>query len=175
MTAFGDIDHAVRLMRCGAGDYITKPFDTTAFLGRLAQLLRSRPSPGKTVLGVSPEMQAVERLLRRVARLTMPVLVTGETGSGKEVCARLLHGAAPGGAGPFMAVNCAAIPKDLMESELFGHERGAFTGATSRHQGFAERPVSGTLFLDEVGELRLEASGEASAPHRGSYHSPCGR
>ena len=89
-------------------------------------------------------------------RLTTPVLVTGETGSGKEVCARFLHGVGAGAAGPFMAVNCAAIPKDLMESELFGHERGAFTGATSRHRGYAERAGIGTLFLDEIGDLDLK-------------------
>jgi DNA-binding NtrC family response regulator len=155
LTGFGDIDQAVRLMRCGAGDYLTKPFDPATFLTRLTQLIRSRPLPGKTELGVSPEMKAVERMLRRVARLTIPVLITGETGSGKEVCTRFLHLISAGAAGPFMAVNCAAIPKDLMESELFGHERGAFTGATSRHRGYAERSGTGTLFLDEIGELDL--------------------
>jgi DNA-binding NtrC family response regulator len=108
------------------------------------------------VLGVSPGMQEVEGLLRRVARLTAPVLITGETGSGKEVCARFLHGIGARAAGPFMAVNCAAIPKDLMESELFGHERGAFTGASSRHRGYAERAGIGTLFLDEIGDLDLK-------------------
>lgn len=153
VTAFGDIGQAVRLMRSGAGDYLTKPFDTAAFLARLTQLLRSRPAPGGAVLGTSLEMQAVERLLRRVAKLTTPVLITGETGSGKEVCARFLHGIGGGAAGPFMAVNCAAIPKDLMESELFGHERGAFTGASSQHRGYAERAGTGTLFLDEIGDL----------------------
>jgi DNA-binding NtrC family response regulator len=156
VTAFGDIGQAVRLMRNGAGDYVTKPFDTAAFLARLIQLLRTRPTPGGAVLGVSPDMRAVERLLQRIAKLTMPVLVTGETGSGKEVCARFLHGVGAGATGPFMAVNCAAIPKDLMESELFGHERGAFTGATSRHRGYAERAGTGTLFLDEIGDLDLK-------------------
>jgi DNA-binding NtrC family response regulator len=156
VTAFGDIGQAVRLMRNGAGDYVTKPFDTAAFLARLIQLLRTRPAPGGVVLGVSPDMRAVERLLQRIAKLTTPVLVTGETGSGKEVCARFLHGVGAGATGPFMAVNCAAIPKDLMESELFGHERGAFTGATSRHRGYAERAGTGTLFLDEIGELDLK-------------------
>jgi DNA-binding NtrC family response regulator len=154
VTAFGDIDQAVRLMRSGAGDYVTKPFDTAAFLARLTQLLRSRPVPGGAVLGVSPEMQAVEKLLCRISKLSASVLITGETGSGKEVCARFVHGPAPNG--PFMAVNCAAIPKDLMESELFGHERGAFTGATSRHRGYAERAGTGTLFLDEISDLDLK-------------------
>jgi DNA-binding NtrC family response regulator len=156
VTAFGDIDQAVRLMRSGAGDYVTKPFDTASFLARLQQLLRGRPATGDAVLGASPEMQAVERLLRRIAKLATPVLVTGETGAGKEIAARFLHDARSDTPGPFMAVNCAAIPKDLMESELFGHERGAFTGAASRHRGYAERAGNGTLFLDEIGELDLK-------------------
>ena len=155
VTAFGDIDQAVRLMRAGAGDYLTKPFDSAAFLARLRQLLRSRPATANAVLGASPEIQAIEQLLRRIAKITTPVLVVGETGAGKEVCARFLHDAR-GTVGPFMAVNCAAIPKDLMESELFGHERGAFTGAGTRHRGYAERAGSGTLFLDEIGELDLK-------------------
>lgn len=153
VTAFGDIDQAVRLMRAGAGDYLTKPFDMPAFLGRIDQLLRPLERPGAPVLGVTPAMLDVEHLLRRIGRLSSPVLLTGETGVGKEVCARFLHGLRAPNAGPFVAVNCAAIPRDLMESELFGHERGAFTGASSRHLGYAERAGSGVLFLDEIGDL----------------------
>jgi transcriptional regulator with PAS, ATPase and Fis domain len=100
-------------------------------------------------------MRAVEALLRRIARHPSPVLFTGETGVGKEVCARLLHAVSGFGDEPFMAVNCAAIPDNLLESEVFGHEKGAFTGASSRHLGYAERARRGCLFLDEVAELPL--------------------
>jgi len=156
MTAFGDIDQAVRLMRCGAGDYLTKPFESTIFLGRLQQLLRTRSAFSGATLGIAPAIRGVEQLLRRMAKLGAPVLITGETGAGKEVCARLLHEARSSHPGPFVAVNCAAIPKDLMESEIFGHEKGAFTGAAGRHRGYAERAGAGTLFLDEFGELDLK-------------------
>ena len=105
------------------------------------------------MLGVSAQMVAIESTLRRMSALSAPVLLTGDTGAGKEVCARYLHGLRTPKPGPFIAVNCAAIPKDLMETELFGHEKGAFTGATSRHHGYAERARDGTLFLDEIGEL----------------------
>ena len=156
VTGYGDIGQAVRLMRNGAGDYITKPFEMVDFLSRVETAPASRAAAGSTVLGVSPQMVAIERTLRRMSALSAPVLLTGETGAGKEVCARYLHGLRAPKPGPFIAVNCAAIPKDLMESELFGHERGAFTGATSRHHGYAERARDGTLFLDEIGELDLK-------------------
>ncbi|ODT20574.1 MAG: sigma-54-dependent Fis family transcriptional regulator [Hyphomicrobium sp. SCN 65-11] len=158
MTAFGEIDQAVRLMRCGAGDYVTKPFEMSSFLERLETLVEPAEQEGQGILGVSPAMRALESTLLRLARVGAPVLLTGETGSGKEVCARLLH-ASHGKAGPFMAVNCAAIPSELMESELFGHEKGAFSGAHARHLGYAERAGTGTLFLDEIGDLapRLQA------------------
>lgn len=155
VTGHADIDQAVRLMRAGAGDYLTKPFEMPAFLGRVGQLLRPLERPGKSVLGVSPAMLDVERLLRRIGRISSTVLLTGETGVGKDVCARYLHELRVPDPGPFVAVNCAAIPKDLMESELFGHEKGAFTGAATRHLGYAERAGKGVLFLDEIGELDL--------------------
>ncbi len=155
VTGYGDIDQAVRLMRNGAGDYMTKPFDMAGFLRRAEQLLRPAGEPA-TVLGLSAEIAAVEKLLRRIGGLAAPVLLLGETGVGKEVCARFLHGLGRDQQGPFVAVNCAALPKDLLESELFGHERGAFTGASSRHLGYAERAQGGTLFLDEIGELELK-------------------
>ena len=153
MTGYGDIDQAVRLMRSGAGDYMTKPFEMAAFLERLERLVRPEPAGPAGVMGVSPAICDVEQTVRRLAKIAAPVLITGETGSGKEVCARLLHSQRGRDAGPFMAVNCAAIPADLMESELFGHEKGAFTGAQARHLGYAERAGGGTLFLDEIGEL----------------------
>ena len=151
ITGFGDIDEAVRLMRAGAADYLTKPFDMPVLLDRLSGLLPPTAEAG-AVLGVSEPMRQIERTLCRVARVRATVLLTGETGVGKEVCARFLHEAS-GARGPFMAVNCAAIPADLLEAELFGHERGAFTGAHQRHLGYAERAGEGTLFLDEIGDL----------------------
>ena len=156
VTGYGDIGQAVRLMRNGAGDYITKPFEMSDFLSRAGQLLRPAPMSGSAMLGVSAQMVAIERTLRRMSALSAPVLLTGDTGAGKEVCARYLHGLRTPKPGPFIAVNCAAIPKDLMETELFGHEKGAFTGATSRHHGYAERARDGILFLDEIGELDLK-------------------
>ena len=153
ITGYGDIDQAVRLMRAGAGDYLAKPFEMPVFLDRLAELLPVS-AIGGSVLGVSEAMHAIERTLLRVSRARSNVLLTGETGVGKEVAARFLHEAS-GATGPFMGVNCAAIPADLLEAELFGHERGAFTGAQSRHLGYAERAGEGTLFLDEISDMAL--------------------
>lgn len=154
ITAYGEVDQAVRLMRNGAGDYVTKPFAMDMFLDRLKALMRPPSAATSSVLGVSAPMGEIESLLRRLAGRNTTVLLTGETGTGKEVCARFMHGLEADGL-PFVAVNCAAIPAELMESELFGHERGAFTGAVSRHVGHAERAGEGFLFLDEVGELPL--------------------
>lgn len=153
ITGHADIDQAVRLMRAGAADYVTKPFDIADFLVRLGDLMPARTPSDAPVLGVSAAMLEVERLLRRLARIGSTVLITGETGTGKEVAARFLHATSDAADRPFMAVNCAAIPADLLESELFGHEKGAFTGATQRHLGYAERAGDGVLFLDEIGEL----------------------
>ncbi|MDR3493426.1 MAG: sigma-54 dependent transcriptional regulator [Ancalomicrobiaceae bacterium] len=153
MTGFGDIDQAVRLLRAGAGDYLTKPFDMGDFLKRIDLLMGAALFSESTVLGVSEATRQLERMLVRLARVSSNVLITGETGAGKEVSARFLHSRSSHASGPFIAVNCAAIPQDLMESELFGHEKGAFTGASSRHLGYAERAAGGTLFLDEIGEL----------------------
>lgn len=156
MSGYGDIDQAVRLMRSGAVDFITKPFDMATLLDRIASSLRS--SSGSTTdgeLGISPSMRHVEMVLRRYASHSLPVLIQGETGTGKEVCARFLHQASGRPAAPFMAVNCAAIPAELLESELFGHEKGAFTGAHQLHRGYAERAGDGILFLDEIGDMPL--------------------
>ena len=146
-------------MQDGARDYLTKPFVMSDFLLRLEHILAPLDPEHDPVLGVSAAMRDVELFLRRAARVSSNLLLTGETGVGKEVCARLLHTLREKPAGPFMAVNCAAIPADLMESELFGHEKGAFTGAHTRHLGYAERAGMGVLFLDEVTELspRLQA------------------
>jgi DNA-binding NtrC family response regulator len=151
ITAYGDIDQAVAIMRAGGSDYVTKPFDTSAFIERARSLIQRNPTlRTDAVLGVSDEMRDVETLLRRVSDLTSPLLITGETGVGKEVCARFLHSISQRSKEPFIGVNCAAIPADVMENELFGH-KGA--GANGFHRGFAERTRSGILFLDEVAEL----------------------
>jgi DNA-binding NtrC family response regulator len=156
ITGHGDIDQAVRLMRSGAVDYLTKPFEIDDFLVRIRELMGPREASGTHVLGLSPKMKELEHLLIRVAKVTSTVLISGETGSGKEVAARYLHAVSGTDNRPFIAVNCAAIPGDLLESELLGHEKGAFTGASQRHLGYAERAGEGVLFLDEIGELRSE-------------------
>jgi two-component system response regulator HydG len=151
VTAFGNIDQAVSLMRAGAGDYVTKPFEMDSFIARAQSLIQRHPVGRKEdVLGISAGMREVETTLRRIANLTSPLLITGETGSGKEVCARFLHGISARSKEPFIAVNCAAIPSDRMEVELFG-SKGA--GGQGFHRGFAERARGGILFLDEVCEL----------------------
>ena len=157
VTGYGEIDQAVRLMKSGAVDFMTKPFSMDEFLKRIDVGRRTNSSSKRLVyvLGESPAIQHTEDLLRRYALHDLPVLITGETGSGKEVAARLLHEISTRCADPFIAVNCAAIPAELLESELFGHEKGAFTGAQQRHLGYAERAGQGTLFLDEIGDMPL--------------------
>jgi DNA-binding NtrC family response regulator len=156
ITGYGDIDQAVRLMRAGAADYFTKPFELDDFLIRIGELMGPGGSSATHVLGLAPKIKELERLLTRVAKLNSTILISGETGSGKEVAARFLHAMSGSDDRPFMAVNCAAIPGDLLESELLGHEKGAFTGASQRHLGYAERAGEGVLFLDEIGELKSE-------------------
>jgi DNA-binding NtrC family response regulator len=161
ITAHGEIEQAVRLLRAGGADYLTKPFAIDVFLDRLAAIARSPEDVRATgALGVSAAMRAVEDTLSRVASTDLPVLISGETGVGKEIAARLLHERSPCAAEPIVAVNCAAIPADLLESELFGHEKGAFTGAFARHAGHAERAGRGTLFLDEIGDMPLHMQGK---------------
>jgi DNA-binding NtrC family response regulator len=154
MTAYGQIDQAVSLVRAGALDYLTKPFAVASLLEKLDAIVANRPrGAADGVLGVSPQMRRIEDLLHRMAPRALPILFTGETGSGKEVCARFLHGLSAAAKKPFIAVNCAAIPADLLESEVFGHEKGAFSGAHQRHLGYAERAREGVLFLDEIGDM----------------------
>ena len=156
-TAFGEIDQAVRLVKAGAEDYLTKPYDVDELVGRIrTSLSRQRHSPGsaaKAKFPLSPATEIVAEQLRRAAATDLPVLLTGETGVGKEVAARYLHTSSPRSGSAFVAVNCGAIPHELLESQFFGHERGAFTGATQSHVGFFEEAAGGTLFLDEIGEL----------------------
>lgn len=153
VTAFADINQAVAVMRAGAGDYITKPFQMAAFLARAKSLIALSPAmKADALLGVSEAMRSIEATLRRICDATTPVLFAGETGVGKEVCARFLHSASARSKEPFIAVNCAAIPGDVMERELFGY-RGS--SGQAFHHGFAERARGGVLFLDEVSELAL--------------------
>ena len=156
VTGYGDIGQAVRLMRNGAGDYMTKPFEMTDFLSRVRQLLRAPQSPGSAVLGVSPQMVAIESTLRRMSALSAPVLLTGDTGAGKEVCARYLHGLRTPEARSLHRGELRRNPQGPDGDRTLWSRKGAFTGATSRHHGYAERARDGTLFLDEIGELDLK-------------------
>ena len=158
MTAYGDIEQAVRLVREGALDYVTKPFDLDQLVERFRDVVRqsSQASGGAaTPLGRSAAMRPVAEMLSRAAQVALPVLLLGETGSGKEVAARHLHDAGPRAALPFVPVNCGAMPAELADSMLFGHERGAFTGAAGAHRGLLEEAAEGTLFLDEIGDLPM--------------------
>jgi DNA-binding NtrC family response regulator len=158
VTAYGDIDRAVSIMRAGASDYVTKPFEIGGFIERARALIQRNPVTRQDmVLGVSDEMREVERALSRVSSLTSPLLITGETGTGKEVCARYVHRISARSLEPFIAVNCAAIPPDVMERELFGYKGGRTQGF---HRGFAERTRGGVLFLDEIGDLPLQLQAE---------------
>src|SRR5579864_8392919 len=170
VTAQGTIDSAVQAMRMGAYDYITKPIDTnrlrtilqnaTALLGARVELevtrrkLRDAGSLGSLV-GPSKKMQEIFRLVELVSPSTASVLITGASGTGKELVARTIHELSPRRTKPFVAINCAAIPETLIESEIFGHEKGAFTGALERRTGCFELAEGGTLLLDEIGEMPI--------------------
>lgn len=150
MTAFGDVEQAVELLKKGAGDYVTKPFDLDDLFQRITALVPIRELRlSKGALGPSDAMLEIERTLKRVSATRMPVLLVGETGVGKEVCARFLHGSAAEDLSPFMAVNCAAIPENTIEMELFGSEK------PDLHRGYAERAQKGTLYLDGIADLSL--------------------
>jgi two-component system nitrogen regulation response regulator GlnG len=162
MTAYSDLDSAVAAFQGGAFEYLPKPFDVDhalALIRRAAvetrQAPAAAPAPGEApeILGQAPAMQEVFRAIGRLSQSTATVLITGESGTGKELVARALHRHSPRAAGPFVAINTAAIPKDLLESELFGHESGAFTGAQAVRRGRFEQAEGGTLFLDEIGDM----------------------
>lgn len=163
MTAFSDLDQAVSAFQKGVFEYLPKPFDLDQVLSVVeravaAEISEQKPaeeSQDNKLLGESPAMQEVFRTIGRLSRSDISVLITGETGSGKEVVARVLHENSPRAKGPFVAINTAAIPSELLESELFGHEKGAFTGAHSRRVGRFEEAAGGTLFLDEIGDMPL--------------------
>jgi DNA-binding NtrC family response regulator len=172
MTSFGNLKSAVEAMKLGAVDYISKPFDHDEMLMAIERILReknlkaqnealkqtiAREYPTSGMIGSCAAMQDVFNRIRKVAPLATTVLIRGESGTGKELVARALHEQSPRAVGPMISVNCAAIPETLIESELFGHEKGSFTGAQSNRKGLVEAADGGTLFLDEIGELPQEA------------------
>jgi len=162
LTAYGTMDYTVRAIEMGAVDYITKPFsfeEISEVLERVLKREKGEELPKgefQEVVGSSKRMQEVFKLIGRVSRSSVTVLITGESGSGKEVVARAIHQYSDRKDKPFVAVNCAALPPNLLEAELFGYERGAFTGAVSGKRGLFEQADGGTIFLDEIGELPLE-------------------
>jgi nitrogen regulation protein NR(I) len=172
MTAHGNMHTAMQAMRLGAFDYLMKPIDLTQVRGLLERALQQHvPAaesaggggeeiPSGTLVGNSPAMQEIFKLMGLLTTNDLTVLLTGESGVGKELVARAIHSHSPRRDKPFVAVNCAAIPENLLESELFGHEKGAFTGAETRRIGRFEAAEDGTLFLDEVGDLPLVLQGK---------------
>lgn len=166
MTAHSDLDSAVAAYDGGAFEYLPKPFDIEEAVSQVRRALRhgAQPRDGEgseataapEIIGKAPAMQEVFRAIGRLARSNITVLINGESGTGKELVARALHRHSPRASGPFIALNTAAIPRDLLESELFGHERGAFTGAHERRSGRFEQADGGTLFLDEIGDMPMD-------------------
>jgi two-component system, NtrC family, nitrogen regulation response regulator GlnG len=165
MTAYSDLESAVAAFQGGAFEYLPKPFDVDQAVALVRRALeeshrqegpRAAAETAPEILGQAPAMQEVFRAIGRLSHSHTTVLITGESGSGKELVARALHRHSPRKDKPFIAINTAAIPKDLLESELFGHERGAFTGAQAQRRGRFEQAEGGTLFLDEIGDMPSE-------------------
>ena len=166
MTAYSDLDSAVSAFQGGAFDYLPKPFDVPKAVDLIRRAVEESLQDSAAVetpvaqvpeiLGQAPAMQDVFRAIGRLSQSIVTVLITGESGSGKELVANALHKHSPRASGPFVAINTAAIPKDLLESELFGHERGAFTGAQTTRRGRFEQADGGTLFLDEIGDMPFD-------------------
>jgi two-component system, repressor protein LuxO len=171
MTAHGSINKAVEAMRAGAHEFLVKPFDEARLLGAISAFSPPRPTPPKrkvsaaapdalaavpantAFIGTSTEMARIHQTIASVARSMATVFITGESGTGKELCALAVHDRSPRSTGPFIALNCGAIPQDLLESEVFGHMKGSFTGALSDKPGAATAADGGTLFLDEICEM----------------------
>ncbi len=162
-TSYGDSDRTIRAMKLGAFEYVTKPFELDALFATIARAVKppaaaAAPTRGDahaTLIGASPRMREVWKAIGRAAGSDAPVLITGESGTGKELVARAIHDHSARAAAPFVPLNLAAVPATLVESELFGHEKGAFTGAAARREGRFELAGDGTLFLDEIGDLEL--------------------
>src|SRR6188508_2874794 len=167
MSAQNTFMTAITAAERGAYEYLPKPFDLNELISvvgralaeprRKAQRLAPEPSEGLPLIGRCPAMQEIYRVLARLTQTDLTVMITGESGTGKELVARALHEYGKRRNGPFVAINMAAIPRELIESELFGHEKGAFTGAQNRHVGRFEQAEGGTLFLDEIGDMPMEA------------------
>jgi two-component system response regulator PilR (NtrC family) len=167
ITAHGNVETAVRALKAGAFDFVSKPLDLGVLRKLVTSAIRLAATPGAPALsqpaldhgpplfGSSASMQALKELIARVARSQAPVHIAGESGTGKELVARLIHANGPRRDGPFVPVNCGAIPSELMESELFGHKRGSFTGAVADKKGLVQSAEGGTLFLDEIADLPL--------------------
>ncbi len=164
ITAHGNMNSAVDALKAGAFDFLNKPVELQTLRELVATALRlnessaakNTPPPGLQLLGQSDSIEEIRRTSRKLARSQAPVYISGESGTGKELVARLIHAQGPRAEKPFVAVNCGAIPSELMESELFGHKRGSFTGANSDKNGLFQAANGGTLFLDEVADLPLE-------------------
>ncbi len=155
LTAHGTIDSAVDALRLGAFEYLQKPYDREKLLDTIARALKKLTTLDAEIISASPEMDRVKKLIVKVAKSNSTVLIRGESGTGKELIARSIHTNSPRSSDIFQAVNCAAINENLLESELFGHEKGSFTGAVSDKKGLFEIADRGTLFLDEIGELDI--------------------
>ena len=176
LSSEATVDSAIKALRNGAQDYLTKPIDINRLMQSIRQTLEQaaeaprtaakakakRSSAGHTeeIIGTSEQMQHVRRLIDKVAPCDARVLITGENGTGKELVARWLHAKSNRAGAPFVEVNCAAIPSELIESELFGHERGAFTSAIKQRKGKFEQASGGTLFMDEIGDMSLAGRGK---------------
>ena len=190
LTAQGSIQRAVEAMKMGAYDFIQKPVDAARLRNILANASRQRDTERElevtrrklrdtgllgSMVGSSKKMQQTFAMIERVAPSNVSVLITGESGTGKELVARTLHELSPRKPKPFVAVNCAAIPETLIESEIFGHERGAFTGAVERRAGCFELAEEGTLLLDEIGEMPIAHPGKTAACARRAQTAPAGQ
>jgi two-component system response regulator PilR (NtrC family) len=159
ITAYGSAENAVAALKAGAFDYLAKPVALEQLRALVKQALKvpdpAKPAASYQLLGESPAMEQVRSMIERLAKSQAPVYINGESGSGKELAARMIHRGGPRAELPFIAVNCGAIPENLMESEFFGYKKGAFTGAEGDRDGFFQAASGGTLFLDEVADLPL--------------------
>lgn len=189
MTAYGSIDHAVQALRRGADDYLSKPFEREALLMAIGRVLKTRKLKAENdrlrqaiveqdrygqLLGKTPSMQRLYHMVEKIAKTDATVLIIGASGTGKELVAKTLHDRSSRQSKPFIAVNCAAIPESLIESELFGHEKGAFTGAHRKRPGKLAEAQGGTLFLDEIPSMPLKIQGSLLRVLQERRYTPLG-